>query len=421
MLTVSFYLLTPKAKSQSQLYISISNKTNRLRFASGEAFITAYCNIRQTKGKKELIRKSAPFYLDYTSTLNSIRESLIRIEMDLIREGRKPNLIEIRDIYYTKIGKNSDISKITFEDAYELYKRANQLIWSETTKKKTIGSLNHLNAFQKKYGSIILENINIETWNNFRDLYCIDDKKFNNSTTNKYLKNLKQFFKFLKKINAIKAEIDLDEFEYLKEIETFNIALKQHEVETLINLDLKDEPKYDRVRDLFILEILTGQRFSDIPSLLNKNNLHDTYIDIYQQKTNERVKIPLHPELKNHLRLIFAKYKKGLPSITNQNFNIYLKEVCKKAEFNKIQSWITMTGNKKVEHSDFRYNLCTSHVGRRTFCTLSLSQGINAEDIMKVSGHKSYEQFKAYIKIDDEDSNIAFGSFTTKIKPSNKK
>jgi integrase len=414
MLTVSFYLLTPEAKSQSQLYVSISNKINRLRFATGESFITSYCNIRKVKGKKDLVKKNTSFYFDYSTTLSSIRDTLIRIDMELSKDVNKPNLAQIRDIYYTRIGKIKDSNQLTLEEAYDKYSESNKLIWSENTRKKITGSLNHLKEFQKVYGDIKLADINKDTWDSFRDIYCIGKKKFSNNTTNKYLKNFKQFLKYLKKIKIIKNDLNLDELEYLKEIETYNIALKQPEVETLLNLDLKDSLRYDRVRDLFILEILTGQRFSDIPSLLDKNNLHDTYIDIYQKKTNERVKIPLHPELKSHLKLIFKKYPNGLPVISNKNFNDYLKEVCKKAEFNKIHSWITMTGNKKIEHTNVRYNLCTSHVGRRTFCTLALSQGINSQDIMKVSGHKSYEQFKAYIKIDDEDSNIAFGSFTTK-------
>jgi integrase len=52
--------------------------------------------------------------------------------------------------------------------------------------------------------------------------------------------------------------------------------------------------------------------------------------------------------------------------------------------------------------------LVSSHSGRRTFCTLALKKGVSSDKIMKVTGHKSYEDFKKYIKIDEEDLNEAF-------------
>ena len=99
MISVSFYILTPDARSQSQLYVSISNKEKRLRFATGESFVTAYCNIRKKKGTKDLLKKNTEFYFDYNSKLNEIRDSLIRIEMDFSKIGEMPFLENIRDAF----------------------------------------------------------------------------------------------------------------------------------------------------------------------------------------------------------------------------------------------------------------------------------------------------------------------------------
>lgn len=217
--------------------------------------------------------------------------------------------------------------------------------------------------------------------------------------------------RFAKKKGFIKHDIDFDSLKYLDEIEAFKIALKEREVEALISLDLSDNPKLDRVRDLFALEILTGQRYSDLPKILDVKHISPTNIQIYQEKTNERVTIPLHPRLKKHLAHIFEKYPDGLPVISNQKFNKYLKEVCTLAGFDREHSWITLSGKKKVTHSDVRYNLITSHTGRRTFCTLALKSGIHAEQVMKVTGHRTYEQFREYVKVDDEDLEMAFQGF----------
>lgn len=67
-----------------------------------------------------------------------------------------------------------------------------------------------------------------------------------------------------------------------------------------------------------------------------------------------------------------------------------------------------LVGKKKVVENGIRYNLITSHTGRRTFCTLALKSGIAPELIMKVTRHRKYDQFREYVKVDDEDLEIVF-------------
>ncbi len=408
MISVSFYLLTPDALSQSQVYVSISNKENRLRFATGESFITSYCNIRKKKGTKELVKKNTEFYFEYRSKLTEIRDSLIRIEMSLTEGANKPSLIQIRDAFYLKSGKANSEPRITFDVAFAKFIAANESQWSEGTRKHFTTIQNHIIEYETTLGDITLGNVNEDTWNSIRDKYFVEKKQYGNGTINSNLKKFKQFLKFADKKGFLKNKIDFEELKYLDEIEPYKIALKEYEVETLLNLKLSGNPRLDKVRDLFALEIMTGQRFSDMPKLLDPKHISATNIQIYQDKTNEQVSIPIHPKLKKHLAYIFKKYPDGLPTISNQNFNDYLKEICVQAKFNREHSWVTLSGKKKIKHSDFRYNLISSHTGRRTFCTLALNSGINPELIMRVTGHKKYDQFREYVKVDDDDIDKAF-------------
>ncbi len=409
MINVSFYLLTPDALSQSQVYVSISKKRERVRFATGETFITNYCNVRKKKGTKDLVKKNTPFYFEYSSKLNQIRDSLIHIEIDLSKKGNY-TLEEIRDSYDLKVGKIKDETDISYIEAFNKFVAANQNQWSDGTRRHFISVKNHLIEYEKLTGKIILNDFNEELWNKLRDDYFVKNKTFSNSSTNKNLTRLKQFLKFASKKHFIKHKIDWEELKFLEEIEAFKIALKEYEVELLMRLDLSDFPRLDKVRDLFALEILTGQRFSDIPKLLDSKHISDTNIQIYQQKTGEKVTIPLHPKLKDHLANIANKYPEKLPTISNQKFNVYLKEICKIAGFDREHSWTVLSGKRKITKIDFRYNLITSHTGRRTFCTLALNRGINSELIMKVTGHRKYDQFREYVKVDDADLDKAFDS-----------
>ncbi len=425
MISVSFYLLTPDAVSQSQVYVSISNKVKRLRFATGESFVTSYCNVRKKKGTKELVKKNTTFYFEYTSKLRQIRDSLIRAEMELSKTLEKCALEQVRDAFYLQVGKLKGQDSISFDEAFIKFRTDSQSIWSLGTQNIFISLHNHLKQFEKNNGDIMLYNLNEDFWNRFRDKYFVGTKKFSNPTTNKQLQGFKQFLRYSKRKGIIKHDIDFDELKYLTEIEPFKIALKEQEVETLIKLDLSNAPRLDRVRDLFALEILTGQRWSDMPKVLDSKHISDTNITIYQQKTGEKATIPLHPKLKKHLAYFFKKYPDGLPTISNQKFNKYLKEVCIIAKFNRQHSWITLVGKQKITQSDYRYNLISSHTGRRTFATLAIKSGINSELIMKVTGHRSYDQFREYIKVDDVDLDEAFeGMFNAgngKIKKDKKK
>lgn len=408
MISVSFYLLTPDAISQSQVYVSISNKEKRLRFATGESFVTSYCNIRKKKGKKELVKKNTAFYFEYSSKLRQIRDTLIRAEMELSKTGEKCSLEQIREHFYMQTGKLKVQDSLTFDEAFTKFIMDSEGAWSENTKKKFNGTFNHLQEYEKTYGDIDLNQVNEDFWNSLRDKFFVATKRFSNPSTNKHLQGIKQFLKYAKKKSFIKNDADFDDFKYLAEIEPFKIALKEDEVETLLNLKLSDNPRLDKVRDLFVLEILTGQRWSDMPKVLDSKHISDTNITIYQQKTGEKATIPLHPKLKKHLDYIFGKYPEGLPTISNQKFNEYLKEICIMAKFNRQHSWVTLVGRQKITQSDYRYNLISSHTGRRTFATLAIKQGINSELIMKVTGHLKYDQFREYIKVDDADLGDAF-------------
>lgn len=399
MLSVSFYLLTPDAKGATQVYVSISDKTNRLRFAAGESFLTEYCNIRKKKGFKELVKRNTAFYFKYNDILKQIRDSLHLIEIDLKGRG-KASLEEIRDEYYLRIGRGTGVS---LQAATDSFLTSSQ--WSLLRLKTFRNTFNHFNEFDKEE-KVKIETFSVENWNRFRDSYCAAKKKYSNPTTNTYLRALKQFIGFCLKKGIIRRELDLSDLKFQKELpDVFNISLKNHEVETLIKLNLS--PTLGRIRDLFLLEVFTGQRYSDLHKMLNKDNLKGTSIKIVQQKTSSVATIPVHPRLKLHLTHIFEKYPQ-LPVVHNSNFNRHLKEICKLAGFDKKHTWVKLVGKHKIEESDFRYNLVTTHTGRRTFCNLARKMKISLDDIMKVTGHKSYDQLKSYMKVDDEDLELAF-------------
>ena len=406
MISISFYLLNPKSKSQSQVYVSISNKKNRLRFATGQGFLTSCCNKRLKKGEGDLAKKGTKFFLQYRCKLEEIRDTLLEIEMS-IKGNQEGTLEYIRDSYYSSIGKLKETNQISFFEVYDQFFSSNQSGWGDGTQDHFITLKNHLKSFEESHGELKLNNINETFWSDFRDNYLVK-KGLINSSSNKNLKKLKQFLRYAIKKDFITHKLDLKDLSYLDHLESFKIALKLEEVETLIKLDLSNSVRLEQVRDLFLVEIYSGQRYSDVEKTLDVRHIAGSNIHIHQTKGGKKVSIPVYEKLDLHFSYIAKKYPNGLPIISNQNFNIYIKEVCEIAKFNRVHAWESITGKKKTKHKDFRYNLISSHTGRRTFCTIALKSGILPMYIMKVTGHKTMAQFLEYVKVDDEDMEHAF-------------
>ena len=114
MISVSFYILTPDARSQSQLYVSISNKEKRLRFATGESFVTAYCNIRKKKGTKDLLKKNTEFYFDTANAISKAADANISnavlVSQKILAEENGNMLLDANAIF---LGENMSQIKPT--------------------------------------------------------------------------------------------------------------------------------------------------------------------------------------------------------------------------------------------------------------------------------------------------------------------
>jgi len=414
MINISFYLLDPHSKSTTPLYVTITSKHEpRLRFATGKAFIASYCNFRPTKGSKDLIKRGTPFTLAYTTTLTGVRDALLLIEHELTKDGNVCTLKDIRDKYWKDTGFIADETKMSFFDAFKEYTNTSSMGWSDAYAKMQESLVNHLQSFETtQHVKLDLNSFDEYIWKSLLSYFIEKENKrgerLTNSTINKYLKCLKQFLRYASKMELFPNVARLDEWKGLQTVQSFKIALKEEEVEQLIALDLSDNPRLDKVRDLFLLEVFTGQRYSDVEKVLDRKHYDGNSIKIYQQKTGELVSIPRHTKLEKHLDVLLDKYPAGFPSISHQKFNDYLKDVCKEVGFDQIHQWVRLFGKDKVTEHNFRYNLVTTHTGRRTFCTLALKKGINPELIMRVTGHKKYDQFRDYVKVDGEDLELAF-------------
>ena len=178
-----------------------------------------------------------------------------------------------------------------------------------------------------------------------------------------------------------------------------NVYLNEKELKQLKDADLSKTPYLDRVRDWFLLLAWTGCRFSDLEKIA-KADAKKGFVTFKQYKTNNKVTIPLHSEVIE----ILEKYDFNLPSeISNQKFNEYIKKVCRLAKLNSKESTTRTIGGVLKTETFEKWELVTSHTGRRSFCTNMYKMGVPTYTIMAVSGHNTEKAFLKYIKVKQEE------------------
>ncbi len=199
----------------------------------------------------------------------------------------------------------------------------------------------------------------------------------------------------------------------LKTAERPVIFLTWEELMTVYNFDFGAKNYLAHVRDVFCFCCFTSLRYSDVYNL-RRSNITDTEIRITTIKTHDSLTI----ELNKYSRAILAKYKdipfpddKALPVITNQKMNDYLKEMGKVCGIDAPVTLTKYKGTTRYDHTYKKYELLSTHCGRRTFISNAISMGIAPNIIMKWTGHSDYKAMKPYIDIADNARKSAMTIF----------
>ncbi len=228
-----------------------------------------------------------------------------------------------------------------------------------------------------------------------------DKKRLQPNTIAKNFKFIRQFLNHLHHEEILKST-KYQRLQYPSEVETHAVVLTKEEVVQLMRYQ-PDTPSQEKVKDLFLVLIFTGLRFSD-GVRISRSWLKGEFLVVNTQKTGERISIPIH----SHLKEILVKYDFDLKSlvISNQKFNDYVKTLCEKAEINEMVEVVKYEKGRKVYEALPKYKLISSHTGRRTFITNSILAGIPLPVIQEISGHKKLATLQKYLKINKIDSYV---------------
>lgn len=178
----------------------------------------------------------------------------------------------------------------------------------------------------------------------------------------------------------------------VKKYQSDDVALNSKEVKMLENANLNGAE--EKARDLFLIGVYSGQRFSDY-SVFERADIQGDFIVKRSEKTENHSIIPLHDKLKN----LLDKYDWKLPKISSQKFNVRMQSVCKNLGFNNEIKKTTYRGSQKTVELLPMWKMVASHTARRTYITLMAEKGMADHFIMAVTGIKDAKTLSKYKKL----------------------
>lgn len=270
---------------------------------------------------------------------------------------------------------------------------------SEPTRKKLITIKNTVHKFNSK---LKLSQID----DDFRDDYTIymQEEKYSPSTIIKDLKYISSICKHHSK--KLKVHTDVLTWKFIKTKKPYtDPVLSLAEIEKIKSV-IYPHDYLDNAKDWLIIGLNTGARIDnllkfDAADIIDGNLLAFRQNKIEHQTTNPDEVIYLNPEVIEILQKRGGNFPR---KIADQNFNLYIKEVCKIAGFNEkmIGGKIDPATKKKKIGEYEKWELVASHIMRRSYVT-NHSRILGKDELKGQTGHRTDEMVDLYDKTEKID------------------
>ena len=289
-----------------------------------------------------------------------------------------PNDFDVDDIYRKYKGEDSK-EEITILGAYDLHNEKtkkligidfNQLSWSRYVESRRKVALFISKFYNRK--DVRLKDLDLKFIQDL-EYFFKTELKLKQATVYRSIQRIKKIIQFAISENYLQR----DPFHLYKnkKYKTVIIYLTDEELKKLEKHNFS-QVRLQQVKDLFIFCCYTGLAYAEMSTLTTKNIEMgfdgNEWIQMIRKKTNKKISIPILPKA----REILDKYNDKLPTLSNQKFNSYLKEI---SELVGI--------DKKLTH----------HTARKTFATtVLLFNNVPMEIVSELLGHSNMNITQAH-------------------------
>lgn len=411
MASVSFFIRGKVADKESTIWAKFRDRDIDIRVPV--PYLS--CKPKEWKdGKCKMPSKK--MHKDDTETINTrltqLEASIIssytndKPELDL-KEWLK-SIVEPKNEKIERVSYSDDV--IAFIDIYISFKK-------DSITESTIKKANVVKQVLKRYvdekGKIKRTFRNLK----FKDLdnnFRIDFEKYCQNEIYK-ISNTYKNLKFLKMVCSVAESFDIEVHKHVENWK-FDVEKTTKNDPKSIYLTFEELNKIEQTemphdylanaRDWLLIACYTAQRVSDYmrftPSMIVEDSEGQKYLDFTQIKTGTKMQIPL---LKKVQEILDKRNGEFPRKISDVKFNLYIKEVCKIAGLDEIlyngkTMVIEREGKKKITRKVFgeyhKYELVTSHIGRKSFAS-NFYEKIPTAYLLNFTGHTTEKQLLAYI------------------------
>ncbi len=270
-----------------------------------------------------------------------------------------------------------------------------------------IVALREFEVYSKRKCIYLEEMCSIQLIDQF-ETYLISELNMSLNTINNRMKTLKSMLQVAVNEDLIPFNAFVKFKKVLYTEESDSVVFTKVELKALQDLDLSDNPRWDLIRDQYLLYVWSGVRKGDLKNLIAVMTPGAKTYSFRTNKTGERCDIPAFDTLKR----IAAKYNYQFPEpVVDIKVLHEIKEICKliPTMHQPVEKKYTK-GGKQVREIKKKYEMVVIHTARRTLATLLADHGLPYHQIMKITGHKKLTTLQRYIRSDaDMDAMLQVG------------
>lgn len=426
-MAVSFFIRNKKAKTAT-LFARIRSKAKNIDIKAStllEVDVLAWEKAQESPLKRKNFRndKNNQVFFDkldlIEKTLNTVLDSNVEITNESINR-RIYEIVYAEQIAAEKERAEAEAKALEEEQATNFNDFITQFIHEcETGKRKKKGGTTNVSpgtvksykGFQSQFKAyqdtrlrvIDFKDLTLEFYNDFR--LFLTDKEYSPNTIARMVKICKTICYAAEQLKLMDAGNVRTGFDVIyKDVD--NVYLTEERIQELYEYNLSNRPAWEKVKDVFVVGCLTGQRVSDYKRINSKMIVTLTdgnrYIKIKQEKTGNIVYIPLD----YRVEAILNKYDGTLPKVYDQKINDHIKEIGEALGWTEIVELDEQRGAMEYTAKKRFCDLLKTHTCRRSLATNMQKAGASLSSIMAITGHSSEQQLKTYLKLDESEKSM---------------
>ncbi|TYT28263.1 tyrosine-type recombinase/integrase [Elizabethkingia anophelis] len=406
MATVNYFLRNKNLNSKIQMQLSISR---HLKLRTTTDLIIKF-NDWSTDTK--LPKQNNPENKNLSKQLRELSNYILNeYNSDYVKGILFDNfwLKEKINIFFNRIEVlEDDIVFINYLNNFISFKQ-NTSSYTDCTIRKYNNLKDRFEYYQKKKKkTFLIHEITAKVLIDFKN-YLISECDLMETTAVRFIKNLKTVI-FDAENNGKQIHHQIRGFSTGTTNTEYRVFLSFDEIEQIKSVQ-SINTEWNIARDWLVAGCYLGQRVSDLLRM-NKAMIYTKtdnegnsfrFIEIRQQKTGEKVVIPLHDEVET----ILSRYNGNFPPSFADNFdsnavlfNRHIKKICELAGIHEIIKGKVYNEDKKKNEiiETEKCNLVSSHVCRRSFATNFYGNKMfTTPQLMAITGHKTENMFLNYI------------------------